>query len=85
MNNAQLKHITHIAQFALNKCADGHQEQAIMFMDRLHGWWDCAMSCGDFDLAQAAYRGATAIEVATSSISLVISDNKRRLMWGDES
>ena len=66
MNSEQFRFVLERAKHGVAAASEGDEPMRRMWSDMLHGWWACAMSFDDFDLADTAYRGAALIKAAAA-------------------
>lgn len=88
MDIDQLNSLIRLAKSGAQAALTDDRIKAHICRDRLHGWWECALSIGDHELACAAYRGGEWVDAANHwaiSSPMQITESGRNLMWGEAS
>lgn len=89
MNSDQLHSLTVLAHQGYRAALDLDSSLALVVQTRLGGWWECALSVGDLDLACAAYRAAEWVRAASAFFVFrqpcPVTVNGAELMWRGKS
>ena len=84
MNSDQLHSLTVLAHQGYRAAISSNHDLAMFYQCRLDGWWECALSAGDMDLACAAYRAESWVRAARSLVDgqpYAVTVNGASLMW----
>lgn len=89
MNSDQLHSLTVLAHQGYRAAISSNHDLAMFYQCRLDGWWECALSVGDLDLACAAYRASEWVRAASAFFvfrqPVPVTVNGAELMWRGKS
>ncbi|HBP92964.1 MAG TPA: hypothetical protein DIU19_10970 [Alcanivorax sp.] len=89
MNSDQLHSLAVLAHQGYRAAISSNHDLAMFYQCRLDGWWECALSAGDMDLACAAYRAESWVRAASAFFVFrqpcPVTVNGAGLMWREQS